>query len=268
MQPPAEADQRPGSAVQIPNPVEPAPPAAQRPGIGQMPDRLLHQRAQPGLAAVVGPLPVGEPVLGRRSPTGACQCSRRLAMPRNPRSSRLATPLASSTSSSPDSVTSSCSWQLPGQPPSHHKRSPWAVWAWRLVSYQTFWLAHPRGRCTRVASPSTKTASPVRAISPRRSRRSAMVVMNVPSGWQYPSAASPASSRSMLSPTRSWRSRPSDRPAGRTVIQQDRGDGVQADLQGQRWVATDPWRSRWQQVGQAAGQVGEDRGGQRRMRAV
>src|SRR5215204_7257929 len=113
VQPPAEADQRPGSAVQIPNPVEPAPPAAQRPGIGQMPDRLLHQRAQPRLAAVVGPLPVREPVLGRRSPTGACQCSQRLAMPRNPRSSRLATPLASSTSLSPDSVTSSCSWQLP-----------------------------------------------------------------------------------------------------------------------------------------------------------
>jgi hypothetical protein len=34
VQPPAEADQRPGSAVEIPNPVEPAPPAAQRPGIG------------------------------------------------------------------------------------------------------------------------------------------------------------------------------------------------------------------------------------------
>jgi hypothetical protein len=62
-----------------------------------------------------------------------------------------------------------------------------------------------------------------------------------------------------------------DHPTGPPVgqsIQQDRGDGVQADLQGQRWVAIDPWRSRWQQVGQAAGQVGEDRGGQRRTRAV
>jgi hypothetical protein len=35
-----------------------------------------------------------------------------------------------------------------------------------------------------------------------------------------------------------------------------RGDGVQADRQGQRWVATDPWRSRSQQAGQAAGQPG------------
>ena len=58
------------------------------------------------------------------------------------------------------------------QPPSPHKRSPWtvdtampwAVWAWRLVSYQTVWLAQPRGRCPRVASPSTTAASPVRAL--------------------------------------------------------------------------------------------------------
>src|SRR6266536_3427083 len=80
----------------------------------------------------------------RRSPIGAHQCSRSLAMPRNPRSSRLATLVASSTPSSPDSRTSSCSWQLPGQPPSHHNRSPqmvdtarpWAVWAWRLASQE------------------------------------------------------------------------------------------------------------------------------------
>jgi hypothetical protein len=39
---------------------------------------------------------------------------------------------------------------------------PWAVWACRLASYSTFWLAHPRGRCTRVASPSRHTASPAR----------------------------------------------------------------------------------------------------------
>ena len=39
------------------------------------------------------------------------------------------------------------------------------VWAWRLASYSTFWLAHPLGRCTQVASPSTHTASPVWAIS-------------------------------------------------------------------------------------------------------
>jgi hypothetical protein len=49
---------------------------------------------------------------------------------------------ASSSSPISDSVSSSCSWQLPGQPPSHHSRSsstvatagPWAVWVWRLAS--------------------------------------------------------------------------------------------------------------------------------------
>lgn len=63
----------------------------------------------------------------RRFPTAACQCWRVLAMPRNLRSSRLATSTSSSTSSSLASASSSCSWQEPGQPPSHHSRSPWVV---------------------------------------------------------------------------------------------------------------------------------------------
>ena len=56
--------QRRGGPVDIPDPVQQAPPAAQRPGVGQMPDRLLHQRTQPRLAAVERPLPVAEAVLG------------------------------------------------------------------------------------------------------------------------------------------------------------------------------------------------------------
>src|SRR6266511_3568839 len=80
----------------------------------------------------------------RRSPTGACQCWRVLASPRNPRSSRLGTSTPSSTPSSPASARSSCSWQLPGQPPSTHSRSPqtvdtdrpWAVWVCRLASQE------------------------------------------------------------------------------------------------------------------------------------
>src|SRR6266511_3119807 len=158
----------------------------------------------------------------RRSPTGVCQCSRVLASPRNPRSSRLATSTPSSTPPSPASSMSSCSWQLPGQPPSHHSRSPWmvemarpwAVWVWRLASYTTFWLAQPRGRCTRVASPSTTTASPAAAISASHSRRSSRLVMKLPSGWQYPTAASGPSSRSRLSPT-SVLEIPTARPARR-----------------------------------------------------
>ncbi len=92
--------------------------------------------------------------------------------------------------------------------------NPWAVWAWRLASYRTFWFAHDLGRCTRVASPSTHTASPAWAISPSHWRSSSRVVMNVPSGWQYPMAANSASSRSMLSPT-SVLEIPTARPARR-----------------------------------------------------
>ena len=66
VQPAAQADQRASGSEDIAGPVQQPPPAAQRPRIGQMADRLLHQRAQPGLATVVGPLRVAELVLSSR----------------------------------------------------------------------------------------------------------------------------------------------------------------------------------------------------------
>ena len=51
--PSAEADERRGGPVDVPDPVQQATPAPQRPGVGQMPDRLLHRGAQPGLEVVV-----------------------------------------------------------------------------------------------------------------------------------------------------------------------------------------------------------------------
>jgi hypothetical protein len=77
-------------------------PAAQRPGVAKMADRLLDQCPQPGLEAVVGSLPVGELVFGAPVTTGACQCARALARPRNPRSSRLTTSTSSSALSNPE----------------------------------------------------------------------------------------------------------------------------------------------------------------------
>jgi hypothetical protein len=68
VQPPAEADQRSGSAEDAPDPAEPAPPPPQRPRIGKVADRLLDQRAQPRLATVERPLRVGEPVFGAPVP--------------------------------------------------------------------------------------------------------------------------------------------------------------------------------------------------------
>src|SRR6266545_2422977 len=64
VQPAAEADQRASGAEDIPGAVQQPAPAAQRPGVGEMPDRLLDQRPQPRLEAVVGPLCLGELVLG------------------------------------------------------------------------------------------------------------------------------------------------------------------------------------------------------------
>ena len=68
MEPAAEADQYADGAVDVPEAVQQAPPAAQRPGVGQVRDGLLHQRAQPCLQAVVGPLGVAEPVDGAAVP--------------------------------------------------------------------------------------------------------------------------------------------------------------------------------------------------------
>ena len=64
MAPSAEADQCGGGSVAGTDPVQQATPASQRPGAGQLPDRLLHQGAQAGLVAVVGALSVGQPILG------------------------------------------------------------------------------------------------------------------------------------------------------------------------------------------------------------
>jgi hypothetical protein len=221
LEPAAEADQRASGAVDVSDPVQQPAPAAQRPGIGEVAGRL-DQRTQPRLAAVERPLPACEPILGSPVPDGRMPVLAVLGHARNPRSRTVTTPSASSTSPSPASSISSCSWQLPGQPPSHHSRSPWmvdtatpwTVWVWRLASYSTFWLTQALGRCTRVASPSTTTASLERAISPRRSHNSAGVATKVPSGWQNPSAASLPSSRSMLSPT-SVLEIPTIRPARR-----------------------------------------------------
>src|SRR6266700_5938600 len=68
VQPAAEADERAGGAEDVPDAVQQPAPAAQRPGVGEMGDRLLDQRAQPSLQAVVGPLLWGEPVDGAAVP--------------------------------------------------------------------------------------------------------------------------------------------------------------------------------------------------------
>jgi hypothetical protein len=45
VEPAAEAHQHAGGAEDIPDPVQQRAPAAQRPGVGQLGDRLFHQRA-------------------------------------------------------------------------------------------------------------------------------------------------------------------------------------------------------------------------------
>jgi len=68
MQPACQADQRASGPVHLAHPVQQPTPAAQRPGGGEVPDRLLHQRAQARLHAVERPLLAGQPVLGPAVP--------------------------------------------------------------------------------------------------------------------------------------------------------------------------------------------------------
>ena len=171
--------------------VQQATPAAQRPGAGQMPDRLLHQGAQAGLVAVVGAFSVGQPILGPPVPVGH----------------------ASAGGSWPAAVTPTAGRRGSWTPP---RPGRCGCGAWRRTA-PSGWPSD-RGRCTRVASPSMHTASPVAAISASRSRRSARLVTNVPSGWQHPERGQvrPAAGPCCRRP-RSWRSRPSGRRAGTTA---------------------------------------------------
>jgi hypothetical protein len=177
--PSAEADERRGGPVDVPDPVQQATPAPQHPGVGQLPDRLLHRGAQPGPGGGGGRVRPRAPVFGASVPDRRVSTRAGLGHPSESRSTRAVTPVASKTARTPETSSNSCSWQLTDQPPSHHSRSPWmvdsatpwAVWVRRLASSRTFWLAHPPGRCTRVARPSTHTASPTWVISASRSRR-------------------------------------------------------------------------------------------------
>jgi predicted ATPase len=98
--------------------------AGARYGVGEMADRLLYQRAQSCLQAVVGSLLAGEPVDGAAVPDRCVPVLARLGHAPKPRSSTLGTSTPSSTPCSPASFMSSCSWQESGQPPSTHNRSP------------------------------------------------------------------------------------------------------------------------------------------------
>ena len=91
---------------------------------------------------------------------------------------------------------------------------------------------------------------------------------NVPSGWQYPSAASAPNSRSRLSP--SWvLEMAAMRPACRSDSRRDDGpDGVQAELQGHRRVPPRPGGRGGVSWARRGGEPGQHRGRQRRAWAV
>jgi hypothetical protein len=168
------------------------------------------RRPSPSATEPGRPLPLGEPVDGAAVPDWRMPVLAGLGHAPKPPIQRACHLDLVQHPSSPANATSSCSWQLSGQPPSDHSRSPWivdsarpwAVWVCRLASYSTFWLAHDW-----VVAPGwpAHPGTPPRRMRPSRKPLAQVVqlVMKVPSGWQKPRSVSGPSSRSMLSPPRS-----------------------------------------------------------------
>jgi hypothetical protein len=141
MEPSAEADQCGGGSVDGTDPVQQATPAAQRPGAGQLPDRLLHQGAQAGLVAVVGAFSVGAPILGPPVPDRGMPVLAGRGQPAKAPINQGDGPRDVQHLSDPTQRQQFVLVQLPGQPPSHHSRPPW------IVDTTTPWaLAHRASR--------------------------------------------------------------------------------------------------------------------------
>jgi hypothetical protein len=138
-----------------------------------MPDRLLHQRPQSGLEPVVGPLRLGEPVDGA---TVADRCVPVLA--------RLGHAAEAAVQETCDldvvqHLIEACQGEqlvlvagagpAPVDPqqiaPDGGQRQPLGGVGVPLGVVQHLWLPQPLGRCTRVANPSSSTASPDAVIS-------------------------------------------------------------------------------------------------------
>jgi hypothetical protein len=105
------AGQRAGGAEDVPDAVQQPTPAAQRPRIGQMPDRLLTSARGPACKRLNARRASLTRSLVLRSPAGACQCPRPSARPRNPPVQQAGdagdVPYLRRTRQ----PTSSCSWQ-------------------------------------------------------------------------------------------------------------------------------------------------------------
>src|SRR5919198_1775168 len=209
VQPAAQADQRVGGAEAVPDPVQQPTPAAQRPGVAQVGDRLVHQRAQPGLQAVVGPLLPGKPADGAAVPNRGMPVLAGLGHAAEPAIQQAGDLDAVQHSLQPcqlDELVLVAAARPAAVAPQQvavdaRQRQALGGVGVALGVVQHLLVGPPRGRCTRVPSPSRHTASPERAISPSQRRSWSRLVTKVPSGWQKPRAPSGPSSRSRLSPT-------------------------------------------------------------------
>jgi hypothetical protein len=209
VEPAAKAEERGGGPVDVTDPEQQAPPAAQRPGGGQMPDGLLHQRTQPCLATVVGAFRLGEPIDGAAVADGGVPGRAGLGQAAKAPVDEgddlggvqgLADPrqgeqLVFVAAARPAAVAVQQVAMDGGD------RDALGGVGVALGVIEDLLVAQDRGRGTRVASPSTTTASPAAAISASGVASVARSVTKVPSGWQMPRPARVPSSRSRLSPT-------------------------------------------------------------------
>ena len=187
----------------------------------QVGDRPLHQRAQPRLQPVIGPLGVAEPVDGAAVPDRGMPALARLGQPTEsavqqagdldvvqhlvqPRQHQQLVLVAASRSAAvhPQQVT-----------PDRADRQPLGGVGVALEVVQDLLVGPASGSLHQGRQPSTTTALPQRASSASSSRRSSRVVTKLPSGWQDPTRPRGQAAGPGYRPPRSWRCRPRGRRA-------------------------------------------------------
>jgi hypothetical protein len=253
-------------------------PAAQRPGICEVADRLLHQRPESHLHAVERPLPVAEAVLGSAVPDRGVPVLAGLGQPRNPQSRmvwpRRRRPAPYPAPTAPAArARGSCRVSRRPATTGHrgHSTPPGpgrcGRGAWRRTARSGWPIPrgpwHPGSEPVDAGCLADLGHLPKALAEVLKGHHERAVGLAVPEVGQLAHEQVHAVAHLSLGDPDHAAS-----TAVRQPVEDNGGHGVQADLQGQRRGAALPARAGWQQRGQATGQPGQHVGRQRRTRAV
>jgi hypothetical protein len=277
VKPAAKADQRAHGAEDVPDSVQQSAPAAQRPGVGQVGDRLLHQRAQSCLHAVERPLLQGQAVLGAAVPDRRMPVLARLGQPSEPPVQQADDPNIVQRHLQPCQpqqfllVAASRPVTVAPQQVAVDGRDGKALGGvgMALGVVQDLLVGPPSGALHRGGQPVQAHHLTGLGHFPKPLAQLVQAGDEGPVGLAEAQRAQRA--KQQVHAVADLGLGDPHRPAGAPVrqpVQQHRRDGVQADLQRQwRCAALTGWAG-WQQVAEPSGQPGQHVCGQRGARAV